>query len=69
MAVLGRNCHRRKRGNLRAIVTLFLEQRAKVACFDISTAMAAENASEPRLKCDVPSETDVNDAVGKVLQH
>jgi NAD(P)-dependent dehydrogenase (short-subunit alcohol dehydrogenase family) len=53
----------------RAIVTLFLELRAKVTCFDISTAEAAANASELRVKCDVSSETDDNDAVGKVPQH
>lgn len=33
------------------------------------TAETAENASELRVKCDVSSETDVSDAVGKVLQH
>ena len=53
----------------RAIATLFLEQGAKVACLDISTAEAAKNASELLVKCDVSSETDVNDAVSKVLQH
>jgi NAD(P)-dependent dehydrogenase (short-subunit alcohol dehydrogenase family) len=36
---------------------------------DISAAAAAENASELLVKCDVSSEADVSDAVGKVLQH
>jgi NAD(P)-dependent dehydrogenase (short-subunit alcohol dehydrogenase family) len=50
-------------------VTLFLEHGAKVASFDIATPAASGNASELAVKCNVASESDVNDAVSKVLAH